>query len=790
MNASGHDPDQARQLTALSLQKLVDTTDQLTHLSLPERTALVEEIARIIPAGNVPSLVAAGLANLPGRSVPVSDTRRNLALLIQGMQTFLDKAVYQAFFVGPATVLSAYQMLLKLAGKDLNASFPEGTWQFYVEFGLREDSGRHACESVGFHAALQQENLRLSSADEMAAWLLACAWLLEQYDALLANEWTERVYLRHLASMIPDEGITARWLKQRPYKVAHNATVDFTEYRRLAFEVFCNGELAALNARLRRRIEDSWNDKQAASQRAAALSAYQRQMTIRATLNPGEHSDTRVPLSRQQLGLIVISNGRYYRIDLAGGLSPERARAFGMGILRDKPDIPPAALDRVLVTARRGDQPALRRLLPDETRADLERLRTAPIILNWDLVQSGQPLADIRSGRRGVGDHALTVFRASSSMVFDLSHIFFDGAWGMAAVEILTNQAVRFARRLSGLPKVGNGQCAMCLTLDAPPVVVAQARRSHLPAEVSAETALADLERIQQARRNLRKRNDKLQLTVNDLLVLYRSICGPLYQPSSKLMQALAALDASPDQRTREAGAMARSALEAARQPNPVLLIPMDATSISPRERVYPTTFRNLFSHLLRQHQQALAALEALASTGGLLARPAAHRRFEDARREYLTTLDAFGQLMRRYKDVSLRGESVSTATIKLLAGLPSSVQRVLDGLPSHIDVLNDVIKGQEVFSNVGQVAASSSLTRFNTAKDDNEKKVLAWGIITDAKGTLRISLRDSRPHVAALVGVRQQALAQQMTQEYLDAYALGLNTFVEELTRITRAKG
>jgi hypothetical protein len=104
--------------------------------------------------------------------------------------------------------------------------------------------------------------------------------------------------------------------------------------------------------------------------------------------------------------------------------------------------------------------------------------------------------------------------------------------------------------------------------------------------------------------------------------------------------------------------------------------------------------------------------------------------------------------------------------------------------------VLNDVIKGQEVFSNVGQVAASSSLTRFNTAKDDNEKKVLAWGIITDAKGTLRISLRDSRPHVAALVGVRQQALAQQMTQEYLDAYALGLNTFVEELTRITRAKG
>jgi hypothetical protein len=255
-------------------------------------------------------------------------------------------------------------------------------------------------------------------------------------------------------------------------------------------------------------------------------------------------------------------------------------------------------------------------------------------------------------------------------------------------------------------------------------------------------------------------------------------------------MKAVTALEASSDQRLREAGEIARSAIGAAHQPNPVLLIPMDATHVSPRERVFPTTFRNLFGNLLRQHQQAVAALEAVNSAGGLLARPLAHRRFEDARRDYLTTLDAFGQLMRRYKDVSMRGESVSTATIKLLAGLPSGVQRLLDGLPSHFDVVNDVIKGQEVFSNVGQVAASSSLTRFNTAKDDNEKKVLAWGVITDAKGTLRMSLRDARPHVATLVAVRQQSLAQQITQEYLDAFALGLNTFVEELTRITRAKG
>src|SRR5689334_21429530 len=157
----------------MSLTKMTETTDQLTHLSLPERTALIEEIARVVPVGNVPSMVAGGLANLPGRSLQIHEPRRNLNLLMQGMQTFMDKAVFNTFFVGPATVLSAYQMLLKLAGKDIDASFPEGTWQFYVEFGLREDSGRHTCETVGFQRSLEREETQLSAADELACWLMA-----------------------------------------------------------------------------------------------------------------------------------------------------------------------------------------------------------------------------------------------------------------------------------------------------------------------------------------------------------------------------------------------------------------------------------------------------------------------------------------------------------------------------------------------------------------------------------------------------------------------------------------
>src|SRR5258708_18120270 len=162
MTSGELDYDKVKQMTFTSLEKLMENTDQWTHMSLPDRSALIEEIARVVQAGNVPSLVAAGLANLPGRVVSVEQSRRNMTMLIQGMQTFLDKAVYNTFFVGPATVLSAYQMILKLAGKALDEWFREGTWQFYVEFGLREDAGRHTCEIIGFQSSPESPRVKLN----------------------------------------------------------------------------------------------------------------------------------------------------------------------------------------------------------------------------------------------------------------------------------------------------------------------------------------------------------------------------------------------------------------------------------------------------------------------------------------------------------------------------------------------------------------------------------------------------------------------------------------------------
>jgi hypothetical protein len=77
-------------------------------------------------------------------------------------------------------------------------------------------------------------------------------------------------------------------------------------------------------------------------------------------------------------------------------------------------------------------------------------------------------------------------------------------------------------------------------------------------------------------------------------------------------------------------------------------------------------------------------------------------------------------------------------SAIKLLAHLPKPMQRLLDQIPQRFDVLNDIIKGREVFSNVGAVAADSTLTRFMTAKDDNWLGTVRGGGISSTSAPWR----------------------------------------------------
>lgn len=790
MDQVAREYDEAQHLTAISLRRYLDTTDQLTHLSLPELQSLADEIARIVPAGNVPTMISVGLANLRERVVPVQETRRNLALLMQGMQAFVDKVKYSAIFGGPAAILAAYHMLLRLSGKDPIKSFPEGTWQFYVEFGLREDTAWHACETVGFQQALQRLSTPLEPADELAAWIMAAAWLLQRYPDLLTCEWTERVQLRAISEAIGDPRLTERWLKTRPYSAPSDALEDtFIAYRRQAFERFCAQALEGASRQQRRAYERAWQDRNAVAERQAALQAYINQMDIRAALTPSEYNDTRTPIPLDQLHIGVIVRKRYYLIPLAVAAS-DHARAVAAELLALKPIVPVATLDRALRTARRSQQPALRRSLPESARQALEQLRTAPILINWDLAKAENRLTDIRSGQRGIGDHALTVFRTAQSNVFDLSHIFFDAANGMAIAEILTGQAVRFARALAARrparQAAEHGTGYVALTLETPSTLTpAKLKKIQCSPEVSAETTAVRLELIQDVRRSLLKRSEKLRLTVNDLLLLYRTVFNPLYKPDQAILEAIMALSEQRDKNTQAALQLIIKALDAMRQTNPALLIPIDATPLSPHERIFPTTFRNPMPNIYEKHRQTYQAFRMLERRAlGVSASEA-----QAMRLEYLGMLQKFGEILLAYKDVTMRGESLSTNTIRLLGGLPPAIQRLLDSLPSHFDMLNDTIKGQEVFSNIGQVAATSSLRRFNTAKDDNEKKTLAWGIMTDASGVLHISLRDFRPHVAALSAIGRLDLAQLMAQDLLDKFAHGFNTFMEELLYIARAR-
>ena len=50
----------------------------------------------------------------------------------------------------------------------------------------------------------------------------------------------------------------------------------------------------------------------------------------------------------------------------------------------------------------------------------------------------------------------------------------------------------------------------------------------------------------------------------------------------------------------------------------------------------------------------------------------------------------------------------------------------------------------------------------------------------------MHISLRDFRPHVGLLRAADQQETAAALVQDYLEAYARGLNQYVSDLQRIT----
>ena len=219
------------------------------------------------------------------------------------------------------------------------------------------------------------------------------------------------------------------------------------------------------------------------------------------------------------------------------------------------------------------------------------------------------------------------------------------------------------------------------------------------------------------------------------------------------------------------------------RRMNPSMLIPLDASRYDPKERIFPSTFRSPLPDFKTEHEDMVALLHQHDQ------QRANWQAFERARENYLAYISAFSAVMARYREIAISGESMSNTAIKLIAGLPQAMQQIADEIPGSFSIVNEAIKGEEVFSNVGRVVNGSSLTRFASAKDDNDKKVLVWGIMTDSTDHLYITLRDFRPPVLEIAEAGHTDIAQHITQDFLDAYMDGLYRFSAQLQAIVTAK-
>ena len=790
MSGKKSDLQQASQMTATNLRTVAKTisVQQLSRLSLPEVEAVVDLVSKVLPAGNVPGMILSGLARLPGRRIPVQKMHQDINALFSGVEQILDSAMYGAIFAGPAAIIWGYQHLLKLAGKDPETAFPEGVWQFYASYALREDTARHTNETHGFDSLLRAHKIQLSPVDRLTAWLMASVTCLHQYDRLLENEWRERVSISTLEESSSERAkrLHRDWQLHLPYRREEDAPdLDYPAYRRFKFDQFLKANLTSLPKQTYEKWEARLNLLTQNS-----LPAYQRQMSILAYLEPGSYGESRIPFDLTDAQIGIIHRDSYYLFPVCeqGSNKPLNvmtARAQIANLLRSPFSSPSqiASLTRIKRSALTELRGKLNPMLVNE----LDNLKFAPILISTDMRSPSLPLSELRQTERGIGSHALTIFDTGETMVFDQSHIFFDGAWGTALSEIMTNEALSWARYLSMLPSPtpADTRVYTALTLQLQPADVDLVQQApHVSPESGAETDRVKLKECLLLRKKFKQRNDQIQLTINDLLVLYRAIHAATYKPSAHLLEEITKLGATkPD-----VAAAIRQVVEEGSRTNPAILIPMDASLKVPRERIYPLNMEVPLHelNLLSLHAQTMKLLAAYEDSKE--DRAAIYSSFDQMQRMYLASLAGFGLYLNRAKEIAIQGESASVGAIKLLAHLPSPIQRILNKIPERFELLNNLLKGREVFSNVGAVVPMSTLTRFSTAKDDNEQKQLAWGVLTDAKSVMHISLRDFRPQVATLFSIGRKDLANLITQDYLDAYADGFNKFIGDLSRITQA--
>jgi len=799
-----------------------------------------EPLEYLFAAGTLSELRRSGLTLLKARRVHSrSDTERRLDLIL-----VINQILYTVLILIPAVFLEAFQQLrTRLTGEP--KAYPQGTWQFYLHFGLREDPAHFTTETVGYNVNRPAE---ATEVDDLTAWVMTVIQFLWGYEDLMGVIWDECTMLRLVTEEANAIGLVhtdafnkmlRQWEVDRPYGAPLNGT--YADVRRGAFEQFIMPRLQLLPEESRASIRETY--KALASEKREQ---FQKQMSLSARLKPGRYIDSKEPIPLWSVKIGLVLHGQYHLIDVVAHDEMGSPVVYGPGgnywslaFRNSKPidinrkkltirgeqlfrqsdgewvgylDMAPVsrvkwqlrqllqnpskeqpelgqATDILLVETPRRDQTKLRRLLPAATQKTLEELNQAPIIINWDAKPRDRSLAELRRTQRGIGDHALTIVKTDESMVFDLSHAFFDGTWAMAMAEVLTSAAIQWCRRCITIAP-SEAPSAKSLELDTTPHFVREAQARQRAPEVSAETTIWDISQIFKLRSMLLKTGT--QLTINDLLVITRILHAAHYKPSTGVQKEIDTFRAgaqTPAEKNTVA-AIARS-LERGRLINPALLIPVDASSRDPQERLFPITFRNLADNLVWiwddtwEAYQAYRRIEPPDTPEGI----EALRKFALKRTFLIGNLRAFSFILAANKSVALRGESLNIAILKLLAHLPSPLQSLLNSIPEQVPVLNEIIKGDEVYSNVGRIAKGSTITRFMSAKDDGNTKALVWGVMTDDNNRLIVTMRDFRPHVKPLANIERLDLAHLMAQDYVVTYTADLIGLVARLAAMLQAE-
>lgn len=785
-------------------------------------------------------IIRSGASLLKARRIAARDDSRRVSL----KSVAADWLVYGTMIVAPAIGLNILQNIrTSITGKP--REHPDGSWQFYLYSGLREDLAHHTNETTGYQA---NRPTSANDLDDLTAWVMTLIQFAWSYDMLMGVVWDEWTLLRlvekyatraELANNKLFDRLQRQWELKRPYDAPLNGT--YADVRQAAFKTFITPRINQLPVQAQHHLQDEIAALQ------SERSRYIEQMSLLARIVPGRYIDTRERIEIWDAHIAIIYQGRYHVIRLAAcdddgqplmfrpDGSREKLRTVDGSLYHPKygrlitdgeqllaaefEDRPVGYLDMVSVaqvryqlsqilasprqedweranqvdillseTPRRYHQ-RLRRELPRRTRNQLAALQKTPVIINWDERDSTNTLADLRRAQRGIGDHALTVIKTDNTMVFDQHHIFFDGTWSLAMAEVLTSAAVQWCKRSMAIPPIET-RPARTFRLEPSEAFLSKARDLQQQPEVSAETTIFDISQIFKLRKMLFEVTGT-QLTVNDLLMTTRIFHAAHYTPSLPVQSALDEFRATAITKDEEEALQAiEDSLQRGRLINPALLIPVDASPSEPYERIYPITFRNLLDQMVWiwddtwEAYQAYRRIEPPNTPEGI----AAYDRFVERRRELASTLRTFSSVFDAMKRVALSGGSVNIAILKLLVGLPAWMQYYIRGFAEVFAVVNEIARGEEVYSNVGRVAKGSTLSRFMSARDDGKTKTLVWGIMTDDNNRMIVTMRDFRLHVKPLMEAGHEELARKLAQDYVNKYTEALIGLVARMWAMLKA--